>query len=112
MAVPTRAGSLPRGQDMDVGGWGRAWWAGVVGVGCAGIGAWLGQRLGGSAATIGLGAATGAISGAFAPTVTAAILVRGKAREQIAHSTVLPRFSILVVNSVSCGEAEFRSGER
>ena len=76
-----------------MGGWGRAWWAGVVGVGCAGIGAWLGQRLGGSAATIGLGAATGAISGAFAPMATAAILVRGKAREQIAHSTVLPRFS-------------------
>ena len=78
-------------QDVNVGGWGRAWLAGIVGIGCAGAGAWLGQRLGGSAATIGLGAAIGAVSGAFAPTVADAILTRAAAREQLALSAVLPR---------------------
>ncbi len=41
----------------------------AAGVGCAVLGAWVGQRLGGSVATAGVGAAVGAVSGSFAPGV-------------------------------------------
>lgn len=86
-------GTSCKGQDVSVGSLGRVTRAGVVGVGCAGVGAWVGQRLGGSAATVGLGAAVGAVSGAFAPSVAGAIVTRGKARDRVASSVVLARSS-------------------
>jgi tetratricopeptide (TPR) repeat protein len=68
----------------------RAVWAGALGVALAGVGAWAGQRLGGSAEIAGIGAAVGAVSGAFAPGVTSLILVRMAAREALAAAAELP----------------------
>jgi tetratricopeptide (TPR) repeat protein len=59
-------------------------------VALAGVGAWAGQRLGGSAETAGIGAAVGAVSGAFAPGVTSLILSRMAAREALAAAAELP----------------------
>jgi hypothetical protein len=82
---------IPSGHDESVGVSKRGLWAGAAGIGCAGMGAWLAQWLGGNAATIGLGAMAGAVSGAFAPSIQAAILARGKAQDQIALSAEQPR---------------------
>ena len=67
----------------------QAVWAGVSGVALAAVGAWAGQRLGGSAETAGVGAAVGAVSGAFAPGVTSLILSRMAARDALAAAAEL-----------------------
>lgn len=68
----------------------RAAYAAVAGVACAGLGAWLGQRLGGKPDTAGLGAAIGAVSGAFAPSVAAWLTGRTNARARASGMAVLP----------------------
>jgi tetratricopeptide (TPR) repeat protein len=65
--------------------------AGLAGVACAGIGAWAGQRLGGNAGTAGIGAGVGAVSGAFAPSVTGWLATRAEARNSAARTAELPR---------------------
>src|SRR5215469_18800202 len=65
--------------------------AGLAGVACAGIGAWAGQRLGGNAGTAGIGAAVGAVSGAFAPGVTGWLATRSQTRDSAARTAELPR---------------------
>lgn len=69
----------------------RAAYAVVMGVACAGLGAWLGQRLGGKPDTVGLGAAIGAVSGAFAPSVTSWVSDRAAARARASGVAALPR---------------------
>ena len=63
--------------------------AGVAGVACAGIGAWLGQRLGGSHATAGLGAAIGAVSGSFAPSASSWVRTRAAVHARAAGAAEL-----------------------
>jgi tetratricopeptide (TPR) repeat protein len=65
--------------------------AGLAGVACAGLGAWAGQRLGGSTATAGIGAAVGAVSGAFAPSVTGWLATRSESRDSATRTAELPR---------------------
>ena len=65
--------------------------AGLAGVACAGLGAWAGQRLGGNAGTAGIGAAVGAVSGAFAPGLTGWLATRSQARDSAARTAELPR---------------------
>jgi hypothetical protein len=62
---------------------------GVAGVACAGIGAWLGQRLGGSHATAGLGAAIGVVAGLFAPSASSWVRARAAAHARAAGATKL-----------------------
>lgn len=70
---------------------GRNILAGLAALICAGGGAWAGQRLGGSAATAGIGAAIGAVSGAFAPIIVSLRSERVAARRRAASTVVLPR---------------------
>lgn len=62
---------------------------GVAGVACAGIGAWLGQRLGGSHATAGLGAAIGVVAGSFAPSASSWVRARAAAHARAAGAAEL-----------------------
>jgi tetratricopeptide (TPR) repeat protein len=68
---------------------GRGTWAGVAGVAGAALGAWLGQLLGRSAETAGLGAVVGGVSCAFAPDVTNWLKGRGARRAKAARSVEL-----------------------
>ena len=62
----------------------------AAGVGCGVLGAWVGQRLGGSVATAGVGAAVGAVSGSFAPGVASWLSGRAGARHRAAGSLEVP----------------------
>jgi tetratricopeptide (TPR) repeat protein len=62
-----------------------------MGVAFAGAGAWAGYKLGGSAATAGIGAPVGAIAGAFAPSVTEWLVARARSRNSAAQAHDLPR---------------------
>ena len=70
---------------------GRGFWAGALGVSCAALGAWVGQRLGDSTATAGMGAAIGAASGAVAPSVAGWVVERSTAKAKVTSVAELPR---------------------
>ena len=69
----------------------RGVWAALLGVSCAALGGWAGQRLGGDPATAGTGVALGAVTGAFAPSITSWVTSRTTAREEAARTAELPR---------------------
>lgn len=65
-------------------------WAVPAGIALAALGAWAGKWLGGSPATAGLGAAFGAVTGGFAPSLTSWLAARRVSRKHAASAAELP----------------------